>query len=449
MSHQYIYNQPIYGKNDQYQIGNNVEYGEYEAINSQQGSNKNVITREPISYEAYEQLQQQPQYYGQNQGYSEQVYYQNPHQETQVIPGYENYYQVQQKTHQQMIPKPQTIAQQQAKLAQQKAKMVRQMVQQNKNIPQNQYIQPPFPSRNPNKRQQYQQPQLIQKKYSGQMNQQQPFIQKKYSGQMRQQQQPLIQKKYSGQMNKQEAYQTYAPEQFNQEQIQYEQPQIEPDFQPEIPVANSVLNQSQIPFQQKQDDQIKITPAYNPQAQTNPSYVLPQRNPNLNVKQYNYSNDPRYVTVVNPNIQKRVSGEKFSQKSSGKIKNSLDDENIEQPEIGIGSTNFEQNNGMNENQKLEQIETNNTEIKDMKTVEPLMESKMNEEIAKENPIEEKFPDQSNVDNLNNNDDFPQEMNQNQSQIGDIDDNLDHLPTVNSIMKGVGELLPPPTKKKYK
>ena len=419
MSNQYIYGQ--------YQAGNaGAEFGTYETTNYQPGK-KATVVRQPISYETYEQ--QQPVYYEQDPSYTQQIY-QQPNQTNNLyeyqtgepITGYENYYQIQQETHQQMFPQPQTIAQQQAKMAQQKAKMVKQMVNQNQNIP-NQNYQTGFASRNPNIRQQYQpqQPQIIQKKYSGRMNQQQEMY---------------------GQQN----------------EPQFDQPQIEPDFQPEIPIANSVLNQSKIPFQ---ENQVKTTPAYNPQAQTNPSYVIPRRNPNANLKQYGYYGDSHFVNSVDPgtstmqvnnqsmqkknssSIQKKISGQ-LSQKSSGKIQNSLATESVGQPEVGIGSTNFGKSVGMSEVQKESTID--NVGISGMKSVEPIMESNLNE--VKENPIEEKFPDQSNIDNLNNpNESFPKQS-RNQSQIGDIDDNLDHLPTINSIMKGNSDLLPPPKKKKY-
>ena len=420
-------NQYMYGP---YQAGNaGAEFGTYETTNYQPGKTATVV-RQPISYETYEQ--QQPVYYDQDPSYTQQIY-QQPNQTNNLyeyqtgepITGYENYYQIQQETNQQMFPQPQTIAQQQAKMAQQKAKMVKQMVHQNQNIP-NQNYQTGYASRNPNIRQQYQpqQPQIIQKKYSGRMNQQQEMY---------------------GQQN----------------EPQFDQPQIEPDFQPEIPIANSVLNQSKIPFQ---ENQIKTTPAYNPQAQTNPSYVIPRRNPNANLKQYGYYGDSHFVNSVDPgtstmqvnnqsmqkknssSIQKKISGQ-LSQKSSGKIQNSLATESVGQPEVGIGSTNFGKSVGMSEVQKESTID--NVGTSGMKNVEPVMQSKVNDEFEKENPIEEKFPDQSNVENLNNqNEGFPQQI-QNPSQIGDIDDQLDHLPTINSIMKGNSELLPPPKKKKYK
>ena len=425
MSEQYIYGQPKYS-------GTGGEFGTYQSTNYQQGKTK-AITRQPISYETYEQQQQG--YYGQNQPYTQQVYVQRPNQGNQVynyasnneITGYNNYYQVQQETHQQMIPQSQAIPQSQSR----KAKIVNQMVQQKQGM---QNMQPPFASRNPHMRQQYQQ-----------------------------QQAPLIQKQYSGHFKQQE--------EIYDNQDQFNQPQIEPDFQPEVPIANSVLNQSKIPFQQ---NQVRITPAYNPQVQTNPSYVVPRRNPNVSLKQYDYyGGDSHFVNTADPglstiqvnnqnpsqiqkqnssSIQKRISGQ-LSQKSSGRIQNSLENEPSEQPEIGTGISNFGPNigmSGMSGMENVKQSEVENVGLSGLKTVEPIMESKTNEEYEKENPIEEKVPDQSHVDDLNNqNEGFPQQLSQNPSQIADIDENLDHLPTINSIMKGNSEMLPPPKKKKYK
>ena len=73
----------------------------------------------------------------------------------------------------------------------------------------------------------------------------------------------------------------------------------------------------------------------------------------------------------------------------------------------------------------------------------------NDQFEKENPIDEKRPDVSNMDNFEsqNNEVFPQEMDQNPLKES-VTDNLDHLPTIGSIMKGTNEILPPPTRKKY-
>ena len=82
-----------------------------------------------------------------------------------------------------------------------------------------------------------------------------------------------------------------------------------------------------------------------------------------------------------------------------------------------------------------------------------------EENEKEKPIEEKIPDVSNIENPNN---FTQEDYENyqphysaqevhESKLKesiDIDSTLDRLPTIDEIMKGIKEMLPPPKKRKY-
>ena len=65
------------------------------------------------------------------------------------------------------------------------------------------------------------------------------------------------------------------------------------------------------------------------------------------------------------------------------------------------------------------------------------------------PIQESIPvaNNLNVDNQQIN----QQVSQNpfgQQISGDIDVNMSHLPTINSIMKGTKEILPPPKKNKY-
>lgn len=63
------------------------------------------------------------------------------------------------------------------------------------------------------------------------------------------------------------------------------------------------------------------------------------------------------------------------------------------------------------------------------------------------PLQESIPVTTNNLNIDN----QQQINQNpfgQSISGDIDVNMSHLPTINSIMKGTKEILPPPKKNKY-
>ena len=62
------------------------------------------------------------------------------------------------------------------------------------------------------------------------------------------------------------------------------------------------------------------------------------------------------------------------------------------------------------------------------------------------PLHESIPVTNNTLNVDN-----QQVSQNpfgQSTSGDIDVNMSHLPTINSIMKETKEILPPPKKNKY-
>ena len=82
-----------------------------------------------------------------------------------------------------------------------------------------------------------------------------------------------------------------------------------------------------------------------------------------------------------------------------------------------------------------------------------------EEIEKEKPIEEKIPDVSNIENPNNFTEenyekyqphySAQEVHESKLKESiDIDSTLDRLPTIDEIMKGIKEMLPPPKKRKY-
>ena len=564
MTDQYIYSQPVYGQEIHYQQGINSNdptlfqgegYETYEVTNYQQNAKvkTNTVNMTPTTitttYQTYEQ--RQPIMYEQMQEYGQPVYIQQGQtgqnyeyqQESGVdITGYENYFQqIQQPQHQQQIiqenyQQPQSIAQQQANIvqqnrkAQQQAKIVQQMVQTKPNVKQTQFQnikQNPSASRNPNIRQKYQQQQFQQQQYQQQQYQQQQYQQQQYQQQQYQQQQ------YQQEKYQQEQFQrknspnliqgqikpsNITAETYNLQQNQEkDRPIIDPDFQPEIPIANSVLNQSQIPFQSN----VMTTPAYNPQIQPPPSkpkvipqpsqnykqsYVVPRRNPNMKIKQYEYiNNDLHFVTTKdpgsrtvpynlneksniskvsqNPNIKKKVSVEQsqnqnIMKKVSGEQSLSHKDSNISEKSLKVNNQTTEidrqyedqlfntvgseiantkildnvESNGI---QNLGENRMDNTGVSVMKSIDPnVMESKKitNEEIEKENPIEEKVPDQSIVNN-NPNEDFPQEGNLNKfggNEIVDvdIDDQLSVLPTIDNILKGNADLLPPPRKKKY-
>ena len=579
MSNHYIYGQQqIYDQNIQYTTDINTtgqiqiegaQFGTYDTTTTttyQQLPNTTVTTLDPITYQQQyvqydQQFEQQPIYLDQGQ-YSEQVYLQGDqlgqvinYQAGNAITGYEQplypnqikqqqqpnqkiqyqYYQQQQVQQQQK--QPQAIPNQNTINSQRQAKMVRQMIQQQKtNIPQNAPITPITPilpkgSRNPNiSRQQYpqKQNQNVQIMNQGNVNQSPNKIEGGGFAGMQ-----------LGQTLKETKYITVNQNQNVEQNLQKEMPQIERDFQPNIPLANSIINQSQLPFQQNQSNvanninpQInmpKVTPL-SQQSQNiqnyQQQYVVPTRNPNLDLQKYQYSNnDSHFITTAAPgtstmamnnNINmgqniKPVEANINTTQRNFQYTNGLFNQNSEyddiKPEVGVGkgvfddedsnigksgiqnlenSNNIEKSgiqnlensnniekNGMQNLENSNNIEKSgiqNSEISNMdndmavsgiqfigdskmENVEELndkfIEKKLsNEENEKENPIEEKSPDQSNIDDLGKENNQIINENPVESKIIDIDDQLDYLPTAIMVMKGKGELLPPPKKKKY-
>jgi hypothetical protein len=569
MSNRYIYGQQqVYDQNIQYTTDINTtdqiqmegaQFGTYDTTTTttttyQQLPNTTVTTMDPITYQQQyvqydQQIEQQPIYIDQGQ-YSEQVYLQGDqigqvinYQTGNATTGYEQqlypnqikqqqqpnqkiqyqYYQQQQV--QQPQKQPQSIPNQNTINSQRQAKMVRQMIQQQKtNIPQNAPIISIAPkgSRNPNiSRQQYQQKQNQNAQIMNQGNVN-PSPNKIEGGGFAGLQ--------LGQTLKETKYVTVNQNQNLEQNPQNEMPQIESDFQPNIPLANSIINQSQLPFQQNQSNVAnninpqmkmpKVTPL--PQKSQNiqnfqnyqQQYVVPRRNPNLNLQKYQYSNnDSHFITTADPGIStmamnnntnfgqniKPVEANINTTQRNIEYTNGLFNQNSEyddiKPEVGAGKgvfddeeasnigksgiQNLENSNNnmksgiqnMENSNNIEKSGIQNSEISNMDNdmavsgVQDIGDSKMenveqdlnekfiekklsNEENEKENPIEEKSPDQSNIDDLGKENNQIINENPVESEIIDIDDQLDYLPTAIMVMKGKGELLPPPKKKKY-
>ena len=99
-----------------------------------------------------------------------------------------------------------------------------------------------------------------------------------------------------------------------------------------------------------------------------------------------------------------------------------------------------------QNDLVEEEKEKEKEKENEKNVPKLDEPNNENEVNK--PIEGKIPEKTfskdieNVEIKLNNEPLQQ------STGADMDDNLDHLPTINSIMKGNAEPLPPSKKKKY-
>jgi len=77
----------------------------------------------------------------------------------------------------------------------------------------------------------------------------------------------------------------------------------------------------------------------------------------------------------------------------------------------------------------------------------LEENNQNKET--ENPIEQKVPEKTETKDIEANNNLQENQQPMiQSTRTDLDDKFDKLPTINSIMQGKAELLPPSKKKKY-
>lgn len=443
-----IYNQNLYGQsNNQYTTGfesfeaNNIagaEFGTYEATNYQPTTTANV-TRLPTIYQT-EQVQE-PIYYDQNQAYNQQVTYIQSDQsdqlyqfsqqgndlsalyQQQIIQPQQNIISQQNIINQQHFQNQQQVIQQQPQQISQQAKMVQQMVKQKQNLNQNiqntsNIHQPLSASRNPYFNQQFKGPNID----------------------------PLNN-----------------PPQVD-ENIQ-DTPIIESDFQPNFQIANSIISQSQIPLDpnignaQNQSNMMPL-PQQSQQVNYNQGVMASRRNPNLNIQQYGQlSNDSHFVTSVDPgsrtvfiNSMNPVEPN-LDKKTSGNIPQVSQ---LSHKESGISQKSIENNIEPNENEKELNTELLNNHdstnlvqnnVQNVETNEVLASKMSNDIYENENPIDEKQPDVSNLDNESNNS-FPMEMNNQNPLMQSVSENMAQLPTIGSIMKGTSEMLPPPTKKKY-
>ena len=465
MSEQYIFEQPIYEEDIQHQeeINNEPNKNKEENNIELDLSDAKITTMTPKTYQLYENqsLNLQP-----NQIYGKQLNFlkkelskisQYPMDETNKEN--ENYlqYSIPQETEfYQSIP--------------QKLQNNNINQKKDKNIRKTEFLysnrQPPQTSRNPYLKYQYFQQPLI--KLNNEENNIHPQIKEN-----------IIEKKIIQQNNN----------------LEQDKLLIEEDFQPDIPLANSILSMSQIPYELKENENSKINQNIE-QVQKQikskvkqTSYVIPRRNQNINLRQYEYSdNDSHFATTADPGSRTAILNKNLNSKQLIKNENINTNNKFEKESSFISKKILEENfNSIHYERDYEnklfskkkeykkEIESINStesmgmeEIKNIKNVKVkkiqntifnnleseennffIENSLDNEELEKENPIEEKIPDESHLDdNINN--DFQQEKNNqnDENEIIDIDDNLDELPTIKDILKGNFEILPPPKKKKY-
>jgi hypothetical protein len=282
-----IYNQNLYGQsNIQYQTGiesfepnaiSGAEFGTYEATNYQPTTTANV-TRLPTIY----QTEQNTTYYDPNQVYNQQITYVQSDQtdqlyqfqqqgndlsalyQQQIIQPQQNIINQQDLINQQLFQNQQQVIQQQPQQISTQAKMVQQMVKQKQNINQN-----------------VQNISNIRQPLSASRN---PYFNQQFKGQN------------IAPLNN--------PPQVD-DNIQ-DGPIIESDFQPNFQIANSIINQSQIPLDPNitnPQNQTKMMPLpqQSQQVNYNQGVMSSRRNPNLNIQKYGQlSNDSHFVTSVDP-----------------------------------------------------------------------------------------------------------------------------------------------------
>ena len=210
----------------------------------------------------------------------------------------------------------------------------------------------------------------------------------------------------------------------------------------------------------------------------------------MNLKQYEDSdNDSHFVNAVDPGSRTIILNKQRNSKSSFQNEDNNTSKKLEKKGSFISKksleASFAQNKSERKNTKqlLNKMDENENEIEfsyslesaDVNELENLKKTKVkkiennniqnfestsdsnkdnncaefnsdNEE--KENPIEEKIPDESNMD-MNKNLRHEIYSNQNEEiEIRDVDDDLEYLPTINDILKGNFKMLSPPKKKKY-
>jgi hypothetical protein len=444
-----IYNQNLYGQsNIQYQTGieslepntmSGAEFGTHEATNYQPTTTGNV-TRLPTIYQT--EQESTTTYYDPNQAFNQQYVYVQSGQsdqlyqfqqqgndlsafyQQQIIQPQQNIINQQDLINQQLFQNQQQVIQQQPQPISTQAKMVQQMAKQqnlNQNLQNTSNIRQPLSaSRN-------------------------PYFNQQFKGQNVD---PLNN-----------------PPQID-DNIQ-DGPIIESDFQPNFQIANSIINQSQIPLDPnitnpQNQSNMRPLPQQSQQVNYNQGVMASGRNPNLRIQQYGQlSNDSHFVTSVDPgsrtvfinnmnpvepNLEKKTSDNiqqvsQLSHKESGISHNSIED-NQEPNQNEIENEKELNNDLLNKNDSMNLQNT----VKTVETNEVLASKMSNDIYENENPIDEKKPDLSNLDNLRD-DSFPMEMNQN-PLMQSVSENMAQLPTIGSIMKGTSEMLPPPTKKKY-
>jgi hypothetical protein len=219
-------------------------------------------------------------------------------------------------------------------------------------------------------------------------------------------------------------YQMLPNQQINQKQ----QPNLQPQPQPQTTILspNQILYQQQIQNGKNINPNEKLKIEYN---KNNEHFVnkpiYPETTPMVNPATYQQPQIKNPTNLNNNNIVPQNNIVNEAKKKSDKILEKYGDpklSTIEEEEIDIRQSGL--------SKKISKLDSS--------------------EIVKETPIEEKKPETVLPDNIvgETNQKKITEKSITESGISDFEANMSHLPTINSIMKGTSEPLPPSKKNKY-
>lgn len=248
------------------------------------------------------------------------------------------------------------------------------------------------------------------------------------------------------------------PQQINQTQFQNNPKQIiQPQKNPQAKINPQIQ-----PQQNKQgiaQNQIKGLTSEQIHYQQYIQNIYQNQNQNQNINiQYNkndehFVNKPIYQNRIIPTnniqLQNQQNQIKTLQNNQNIVKDNkmINNKNVPQisqkpPEL-ISNPNFK---------KLSTIKEEEMDIKQSGLSHKISQISNQDEITKEIPMEEKTPEialpENKIENINQENENINEKSLTQSGVSDYDINLSHLPTINSIMKGKSEPLPPQKKNKY-
>ena len=229
-----------------------------------------------------------------------------------------------------------------------------------------------------------------------------------------------------------------------------------PDFEPNLQLANLILSEPQIPLEtiiaqspEMQSSGQKPEIGQNPQ-QNNQKIVVPVRNPNMNIKQYEQNNDTHFVKT-NEAIKAKTNINQLK----GYEDTLMND--IDRPTVGEGHglfgssiaviENFDENKQEVKEIKLKGGNPGNNNVKSINPNEAknIVNNQASNKIpGKENLNTQKHIENNNIKSIYENNASPQNQ-RNES----VTENLDQLPTITKIVQGKKEALPPPITKKYK